>query len=139
MQLKEAAKIIRAVAESIRTNPGQFSIEINVIGQHVEPHGGTGLNVTAVGGGPGSSTIGQVVSVDGSQITIAQKKGIQAIDKQLLALGEVLDSIAIQLESPVPDKSIIKRAYESVKNTWVPGVISSVIGNVLTQIGMQLA
>jgi hypothetical protein len=139
MENAEAATMIRAVADSIRNNPGQFHIEINVTGQHVESHGGTGLSITAVGGGAGSNTIGQIVSLDGSQINIAQKKGAQVMDDQLRLLTRALDSIAIQLESPAPDKGIIKKAYESLKNTWVPGVISSVIGNILTHVGMHFA
>ena len=139
MENAEAANIIRSVANSIRNNPGQFHIEINVTGQHVESHGGTGSSITAIGGGAGSNTIGQIVSVDGSQINIAQKMGNQAMDEQLRQLANALDSIAVQLESPSPDKGIIKRTYESLKNTWVPGVITSVIGNVLTLVGMHSA
>jgi hypothetical protein len=88
MTTVEAAQVVRAISGSVRTNPGQFQIHIQITGQSVVSHGGTGLSITAIGGGPGSSTTGQKVAV--------------------------------------------RPIYDGLVGTWVPGVIISVVGNVLT-------
>jgi hypothetical protein len=133
MKAKEAAEVIRAIAGSIRDNPRQFHIDISVIGQQVTSHGGIGLSINAIGGGFGSATVGQIVSLDGAQVRIAQQRGAQAIDQQFEALLKSLDGIAAQLESQMPDKGAASRIYRSLLNTWVPGVITSVVGTLLCQ------
>jgi hypothetical protein len=62
----EAAELIETMIASIKTNPAQFNISVSVIGQSVVSHGGIGMKVTAVGGGPGSTTIGNQVSMGGA-------------------------------------------------------------------------
>jgi len=137
MNAKEAAEVIRCIADSIRDNPSQFHISISVVGQQVTSHGGTGLSIKVVGGGSGSSTVGQNVSVDGTQVQIAHQRGAQAVDQQFQALLGSLDAIASQLESQMPDKGVVSRIYHNLLNTWVPGVIASVVGTVLSKaIGM---
>ncbi len=96
-------------------------------------HGGTGLHIQATGGGPGSKTIGQQVSLNGSHIEIGRQRGLAAMEQQLQALVGVLDTIVEQLKADTPDKSIVSRAYESLKGIWVPGVITSVLGYVLSK------
>ena len=134
MNTSEAASIVRSISKSLSTNPSQFHIEVNITGQQITSYGGTGLHITATGGGPGSSTIGQSVSLDGAQITIAQKKGRQAMDQQLQALVDALNSIASELESSTPNKNIINKMYNGLLNTWVPGVITSVLGTIIASI-----
>jgi hypothetical protein len=119
----EAADLIESMVASLKTNPGQFNIAVNVIGQQAISHGGIGMQVTAVGGGPGSTTIGNQVSMNGAQVQIAQQRGLQAMEQQFGALVETLQSIAAQLRSPTPDRSFIRKTMDSLKNTWVPGVI----------------
>jgi hypothetical protein len=133
MDTKEGIEIIKGIIQSIQDNPSQFHIDVKVIGQQISSYGGTGLIITATGGGPGSTTIGQNVSVNGSQIKIAQQRGNQAIQQQFEALIRVLQEISQQLESSSPDKSKIQCLYQSIKNTWVPGIITSVVGSVLSQ------
>jgi hypothetical protein len=134
MNAKEAAELIRGIITSIVDNPSQFHISVNVVGQQVTSHGGIGLKVTAVGGGPGSATVGQFVSVGGAQATIAQERGAQAINQQFQALLDSLNAIASQLDSSSPDKVAIERLYRSLLNNWVPGVITSLVGNVLSKV-----
>ncbi len=133
MNATEAAEIVEAIASSMRNNPAQFHLSISVIGQQVTSYGGTGLSVSASGGGPGSSTIGQVVSTSGGQIQISQQRGIQAFEQQLNDLIASVNEIAQQLRQPTPDRSTIKRILDSFANTWVPGVVTSVIGSVVTK------
>jgi len=134
MTSREAAEIIRSMGAALIADPSQFHISVNVVGQQVTSYGGTGLQVTAVGGGPGSTTVGQVVSVDGAQVTINQQRGAQAVDQQLRALINSLNTIASELESPAPNRGTIERIYQSLLHTWVPGVITSVIGNLLCRV-----
>jgi len=133
MTPQEAAELIRGIASSIANNPSQFHISVNVTGQQVTSHGGVGLSITAVGGAPGSTTVGQSVSLGGAQVTIAQERGREAMGQQFQALIISLNTIASQLESNPPDKRTIERIYRSLLNTWVPGVITSVVGNVLSK------
>jgi outer membrane protein TolC len=129
----EAAEVIEAMAASLKANPAQFQIEINVSGQVAMNTGGVGFLSNPVGGGPGSITIGNQVNMGGAQIEIAQKRAGQAMDQQLNALVQTLQNIAAQLRAPTPDRTLIQRTMASLKNTWVPGVITSVAGNVLTK------
>jgi len=134
MNKKEAAEIIDSMIKSIRTNPNQFQIEINVTGQSVSNvSGGIGLSVSATGGGPGSTTIGQKVSVDGSQIRIAQKAGNDAMKLQMQTLIDSLSAMSNEVKSHKPDKEKISKIYQSLKNTWVPSLITSVLASILTQ------
>jgi hypothetical protein len=135
MDRNEARQLVKAIKESITSDPGQFNIAIavNVTGQKIVSHGGTGLHIQATGGGPGSTTVGQQVSVDGSHIEIGRQHGLAAMGQQLQALADALDTIIVQLEAETPDKSIVSRAYTSLKDTWVPGVITSVLGCVLSR------
>jgi len=132
MEIKEAITILESLTQSLIENPSQFHITVNVTGQKITSHGGTGLSITTTGGGIGSTTIGQVVSSDGSQIEISQKRGQQAKNDQFNTLLQTLTQIIDQLKEPSPDKGVISRLFESLKNTWVPGVIISVVGSVLT-------
>ena len=133
MTNKEAAEIIDSMVEAIRTNPNQFQIEVNVSGQSINVSGGIGLNISATGGEPGSTTIGQSISMDGMQIEIAQKAGINAMNQQIKALIESLNAISKELKSQTPNKQGISKIYQSLKNTWVPQLITSFLGSILAK------
>jgi Trk-type K+ transport system membrane component len=132
MNLTEAAKVIDEIINSIKDNPAQFQLSINVIGQQVTSHGGTGMSISVTGGGPGSTTIGNKVTVGGASVEIAQQRGKQAMNEQFNALLNTLNAISEQLKVREPDKSLIQRLTSSLKNTWVPGVIVGVVSNVVT-------
>ncbi|MEW5993688.1 MAG: hypothetical protein AB1744_04745 [Candidatus Zixiibacteriota bacterium] len=132
MTSAEAIEIIETIVDSLRSNPNQFNLEIKVIGQNIASSGGIGLNLSTTGGGPSSTTIGQVVSVGGNQIEIANKAAIEAMNSQYDALIDALSNIIVELKSSNPNKSRIMSILESLKNTWVPGVITSVLGNVIS-------
>lgn len=104
-----------------------------MIGQRVTSYGGTGMVINAMGGGAGSTTIGNQVTMGGAQVEISQQQGLQAMDQQFGALLETLHAIAAQLRSPTPDRSFIRKAIDSLKNTWVPGIILGVLGNVASK------
>ncbi len=134
MDINDARQIIEEMKKSIVEDPAQFNIAVNVTGQSIVSHGGTGLHIQATGGAPGSQTIGQHVSVDGTQIEIARRRGLSAMDQQMQALVQTLDTIIEQLKTDTPNKSVVSRAYESLKGKWVPGVITSVLGSLLSKV-----
>lgn len=133
MLANEAAELIEVMIGAIKSNPSQFHLSINVIGQQVTSHGGTGLHVSVTGGGVGSTTIGNQVSMSGASVQIAQQHGIQAVNDQMSALLNTLGEIANQLRSQSPNKSVIQQLVSSLKNTWVPGVIVGVVGNAVSK------
>ncbi len=130
MNTSKAAELIEVMAASLRADPHQFQILINVTGQSVTSNGGTGMSISVSGGGPGSTTIGNKVSLSGAQIEISQQRGVQAMNEQFEALLLKLGEICQELKKPTPDKTMVKQAIDSLRNTWVPGVIIGVLGNV---------
>jgi len=112
MTPKEAAAVIQAMSQSLVSQPGQFNIQVNITGQHVVSHGGTGLNITTTGGGAGSTTIGQQVSAQTGAVEIQQ--GTRAFDTQLQALVETLNKLAAELNTRSPDSEKIQRMHKSL-------------------------
>ena len=141
MNQNEAASLLQAIADSISKNPGQFRFEVKTIGTSATAiGGGVGLSVTATGGGPGSHTIGYQSQVTGANIQIAQKEAAdELIQREMALLVTQIQTIADELRKQSPNHDAIRKIYDSLKNTWVPGVIISVIGNVLTMaLGIHL-
>lgn len=133
MDINEAVDIIEGIIQSLKDNPKQFHINVNVTGQRITSYGGTGLSITATGGESGSHTIGQIVSANGADIQISQERGMQAMNDKFNALLQTLNKISVELQSSSPDKGIIKQLYNSLTNTWVPGIIVYVINKLLTK------
>ena len=129
----EAADLITVIRSEIIKNPNQFTVEISITGQNIVSNGGIGMNVSVTGGGPGSHTIGNQVSMGGANIQLAQKQVNGAMTEQLNSLIAVLDKIILEIKNQNPDKSKIQTLINSLKNTWVPGVIIGVIGNAVSK------
>jgi Na+-transporting NADH:ubiquinone oxidoreductase subunit NqrF len=134
MTTTEAARIVDTIITSLGQNPTQFQIEIevNAGGQQITSYRGVGLAVSATGGGPGSTVIGQVVTAGGNQIEIAQKAAVGAMNRQMQTLLTQLTEVRDQLQARVPDKSRVQGIIESLKNTWVPTVITNVLSTIIT-------
>ncbi|QNR43484.1 hypothetical protein [Pseudomonas syringae] len=129
MNYKEAAGIVRSMASSIESNPTQFNIQVtvNAVGQKVVSHGGIGMQVTAVGGAAGSTTIGNQVRVGAADINFAKQAAGGAIDQQLTGLVKALNDVADQFDSEKPDKGVIRSIVDSLAGSWVPPIISAAI------------
>ena len=80
MNPTETADVIEAMARALPADPQQFHISISVIGQRVTSYGGIGMQLNAVGGDPGSTTIGNQVTMGSAQIELAQQQGAPAWD-----------------------------------------------------------
>ena len=131
MTAEEAATLVRAMAESLAERPDQFNVVYNVAGQQITSHGGTGLKITVSGGGAGSTTIGQTVHASAGSPQIQQ--GVrEAHNATMTDLVEKLSAFAAELERASPDRSKLHALYEGLLDTWVPGVVTSVLGNLLT-------
>ncbi|MCJ7790880.1 MAG: hypothetical protein MUP49_00445 [Dehalococcoidia bacterium] len=139
MEVNEAAQLIEAIAKSIEQNPGQFHshFTVNVTGTKVTSiGGGTGLSVQVTGGGPGSQTTGFQSSISGANIEIAQKAVDAIVSKQMSALAETLNNLVSELRRPTPSKTRIGSMVDSLKQTWVPNVIASLIANIITRVAL---
>ena len=133
MNTQEAANIIETIISSLRDNPNQFQFTVNV--------STTGFSATSHGGGIGAVGIAQgggtgihaSASMDDAKIQIAQNKADDEINQAVGTLLESLSAIAQELRSKSPNKSKITSIYESLKGKWIPGVIISVIGCLISQ------
>jgi hypothetical protein len=132
VEREEAVVIIKSLVDSIKTQPSQFKFTVNAkaVGQSIVSHGGIGLSVRAVGGGPGSTTIGNKVTVSSGDVNIAVDAADSAINEQMNALVGSLNRIIEQLESSDPNKSRIKDILASLRDTWVPPMISAVVSTI---------
>lgn len=132
MDKEKASQLIKAIAEAIKSDPGQFQFNVNVSGMNVSAsNGSTGMIVSAHGGGPGSHTTGLNVSLDSNQIEIVKKTADSTLSQQMTQLYQTLIDISNQLNTG-DNARLIEKLYKSLKNTWVPGIIISVVGNLLS-------
>jgi hypothetical protein len=137
MEISEAAELVEAIARSIKENPNQFHFEISITGTRATAFGGgTGLHVQVTGGEPGSTTVGFQSSIGQTDIQIAQKAATAASQKAMSELIIALNNLASELRSKSPDKKRIHIILESLKQSWVPNVITSVVANVITKIAL---
>jgi len=134
MELSEAAELIDGMAKSIREKPSQFHFEIEISGTKATAiGGGVGLSVQARGGGPGSTTIGYQSTLSGASIEIAQKAANDAIRQEMSALVDVLGNLVAELRSASPNKKRITVILDSLKQSWIPNLITSVVANIITK------
>ena len=135
MEVNEATQLIEAIAKSIEQNPGQFHFTVNVTGTRgTAIGGGTGISVHTTGGGPGSQTTGFQSTINGTDIEIAQRAADATISKQMSELVETLNNLASELRRPMPNKTSISSMLASLKQTWVPNVIASLVANIITRV-----
>jgi hypothetical protein len=132
MHPHHAAQVIESIVESLKNNPNQFQFNVHV--------SATGMTATSQGGGVGAIGIAQgggtgiraTASTNDAQIQIAQRKADVAINEEFQSLLNALSEIAHEMRAESPDQSKVKRIYESLKGKWIPGVITSVVGNLIT-------
>jgi hypothetical protein len=143
MRKEEAAKIIDAIKDSVAKDPKQFQLTVivNVTGVHASAYGGgTGVYVSAIGGGPGSRTTGVEVGMGSGDmnVMIARRMEIDGkINREVQTVLDSLNTISTELRAPEPNQSRLEMLSNSLKNTWLPGVITSVVGNLITMVTMK--
>jgi len=132
MRPHHAAQVIESIVDSLKGNPEQFqfSVNVSVTGMAASAHGGDiGAIGIAQGGGTG---VRATASMNDAHIQIAQRKANAAISEECQSLLNALSEIAQELKTESPDQSKVQRIYESLKGGWIPGVITSVVGNLIT-------
>jgi hypothetical protein len=137
MNTQEAAKIVDAIVNSLKENPTQFqlSVDVSMTGMSATAQdGGIGALGIAQGGGTG---IHASASMDNTKIQIAQRKAENAMNQEYQALIDTLSGIAQELRNESPDRSKVSSMYESLKGKWIPGVITSVVGNLISLVFMS--
>ncbi|WP_416425386.1 hypothetical protein RAM80_06400 [Pseudomonas sp. App30] len=131
MEKSEAVSIIESLIHSLKTEPGQFNIELKVVGQTVSvTNGGIGQINAVTGGAAGSTTIGNKVVVDGSSVEIARARAGQALDAQMSGLVDALEKVAAEFRSEKPDKGVIQSVIKAIGESWVPPLITGVVKTV---------
>jgi hypothetical protein len=132
MKAQEAAQIIDTITNALKENPNQFNLSINMSGfsSHV-----TGGGIGAIGiADQGGCGIHATVYMENSNMNIINEKANEKLNEEITNLLNQLASISKELKNDDLNKSKIYTIYEKLKNTWVPGVITSVIDNLLTMV-----
>jgi hypothetical protein len=130
MERSEAVLILNEIVGSLTRNPDQFVARVDVTGQRIESHGGTGLSVTATGGSAGSSTIGQHTVVE-PHIGAARHEGSVLKRDKVLEAAEELKRIISQLEHPALDRNVISDILDSLGNLMEGSLVQPVVRAVL--------
>ncbi|WP_404487550.1 hypothetical protein ABWL43_10025 [Pseudomonas sp. HT11] len=135
MERNEAVLIIRNLAESLRAQPNQFliNIEANVKGAVFSSYGGSGAVFNTTGGGPGSNTTGLNSSarVSGGDFDLISDASNAAKDQRMKDLAQALAELAGQLESEKPDNGVVDKIVGSLKESWIPPLVSTVVTTVV--------
>lgn len=132
MEAKEAAELVAAMAAALESNPQQFVIQMKTMGAQFQgSNGGTGANITTIGGAAGSIASGvKITAIAGTNSSNLQAiKGVA--DPQINKLIADLKSVSDELRKTSPDKGRIAAFLDAVRNTWVPTVITAVISTAI--------
>ncbi len=128
---------IAAIDEAIKSlsnKPNQFSLLVKSTGLSVvqSGSGGTGMNVTVTGGGPGSKTTGLNVSMDGHDIQIVQQAATQALSEESQKAIQILQDLKKALSEETVESEEVDSLLAKLRETYVPVIISSIITKLIT-------
>ena len=119
---------IDAAVQSLRQQPNQFNLQITAIGaMGVANNGGTGISVTATGGGPNSTTTGMVARVDSGQINIARANADAVLKQQAEQAIQLLNDIKASLQAKTVDKPSVMSKLAQLGQTYIAPVVQTVI------------
>jgi hypothetical protein len=133
MEMKEAADLVGAIADSLQTNPSQFhfNVNVNVTGFSAQNSSGVGFLAQNSGG------IGFNSSLGNTQINIAQQQANAALDQKFSQLIGLLREIEKTLREKTPNMGKLKSLSDAVfAEKWVPGVITVLITGILKALGL---
>ena len=118
---------------SLSTKPNQFSLSVSATGLNVvhSGSGGTGLSVTATGGGPGSQTTDLNITMDSHDIQIVQQTATKALVSESEKTIQILRDLKQALIGEIVDNSAVDSLLTNLKDTYVPPIISSIIGKLV--------
>jgi len=119
---------IDAAILSLRQQPNQFNLAVNVTGLHVTSTGpGTGMKVEVHGGGAGSQTTGLNVTTSGADLNIVQRDADQALKQQAEKAISLLSEIKSLLQAPKVDKQTITSRLTEFGKTYVAPALKAIV------------
>ncbi|MEQ8511241.1 MAG: hypothetical protein RJP96_02835 [Algiphilus sp.] len=133
MQASEAADVIEAMSDNLKSNPAQFHLQVSAVGQKNVSYGGTAQSVTATGGGPGSKTTGLKVTASTGDIDIANRAADEAIAGQVNALCDELTALAADLRSSSPNA---RSRLSKIGSMWAPSVVVAAVQHLVGAAGL---
>jgi len=124
-----AIAAIDEAIQSLSNKPNQFSLSVKSTGISVvqSGSGGTGMNVTVTGGGPGSKTTGLDVSMDGHDIQIVQQAATQALSEESQKAIQILQDLKKALSEETVESEEVDSLLTKLRETYIPVIISSII------------
>lgn len=134
MQAQEAVQIVDEIVKSLRANPAQFNVRINITtagAVGIGGSGGAGIVGIAQGGGIGFAATAAAPSA--MTIQIARDHAQQQFGEQFEKMLTVLDAIKVEFSKSAPSKAKVGRLLDSL-DKWVPPVIAAVIGQLAASV-----
>lgn len=129
MNKEEFARIVDSIIKSLKENPNQFHVNINIssTGLRVESSGrSTGIR-SIVYGGTGINARAETGKED---IRIAQGIASQEFRKRLSKLIGSLEEIRTEVKKDKPDKSRMRTILDELK-PYAPAIVSAVLNKLL--------
>lgn len=136
MKAEEAAQVIRTMADSVENDPNQFHIQVITAGVAGISHGGgTGLASTAVGGQPGSVTVGTSGTARGGG-NVQIQQGDRAAEASLDEAVQALRELAQLAESGPSRDTLWERVQQLNQIATMPSLIVNASATALKLIEM---
>lgn len=123
-----AVAVLEAAIKSLKDKPNQFNLQVTCQGMQVTASGGsTGMNMTVIGGAPGSQTMGMKVTMDNAQCNVAGSKVDAAMKEQGEKAIELLTKIKSAIEANKSDKTEVSGLLSELGSTFIVPALQSVI------------
>jgi hypothetical protein len=107
---------IDAAIQSLKRQPNQ-NMQLSCAGVQSTVNGpGTGISITATGGGVGSTTTGMIVSMSGAQCTATAGAASSALSQQAV---QQLSDLKTSLEEPTVDKPTVLSKLAELGKTYI--------------------
>lgn len=143
MKREEAIQLLSVLAQSLRSNPDQFSyaVEVSATGAQAvaSAPGATGMSVTAVGGHGGNVTGANIrAEIKDADIGIARRQASEAERTEILSAAETIEAIAEELERGADDAGKLEQLLSGLSKLSVPVVIA-VVTKAITEAAIAAA
>lgn len=134
MKAEEAAQIVEEMAKSLKANPSQFNIKINITTAGAVGIGGSGgAGIVGIAQGGGIGVAATASAPNAMTVQIAQDHGVQKFAEQFEKTLAILDAIKAEFSKSSPSKSKVNQLLGSLEK-WVPPVIAAVIGQLAASV-----
>jgi hypothetical protein len=142
----EVAAIVESMAQSLKSDPGQFQVNVTTTATQSfkltnDGKGGDviGMTNSVVGGAPGSSAVANQVSANtGAKDLVfnpnAQRRHEEIRDGNVAKLVATLSDVAAELRAPEPSKTKLEGFMDVIKQGWVPPLITAIIKPLLDMV-----